>query len=68
MPRRLFDDPDTPLVELLNTWPSMAKVFFRHQMICVGCMVAPFHTITDACIEYHLDEVLFRQELWAAAI
>jgi AGCS family alanine or glycine:cation symporter len=27
----------------------------RHKMLCVGCLVNPFHTVIDACAEYGLD-------------
>lgn len=58
-----FDDPDLPLSELMTHWPSTVSVFLRHGMLCVGCLIAPFHTITDACDEYHLDEDAFIAEL-----
>jgi hybrid cluster-associated redox disulfide protein len=35
-------------------------------MLCVGCLIAPFHTIVDACMEYGLDEEAFSAELRAA--
>jgi hypothetical protein len=34
-------------------------------MLCVGCLVNPFHTINDACREHHLDETHFRSEIQA---
>ena len=58
-----LDDPDLPLADLMSMWPSTIPVFVRHKMICVGCLVSPFHTIADACAEYHLDEDDFRAEL-----
>jgi hybrid cluster-associated redox disulfide protein len=35
-------------------------------MLCVGCLIAPFHTVTDACREYGLDETTFLEELQRA--
>tara|TARA_R100000750_G_scaffold26063_2_gene16740 strand:+ start:2779 stop:3009 length:231 start_codon:yes stop_codon:yes gene_type:complete len=58
-----FDDPDLPLSELMTRWPPTVSVFLRHGMLCVGCLIAPFHTITDACAEYRLDEDAFIEEL-----
>lgn len=58
-----FDDPDLPLSDLMTLWPQTVHVFLYHRMLCVGCLIAPFHTITDACIEYHLDEDAFTSEL-----
>ncbi|WP_296432279.1 DUF1858 domain-containing protein [Yoonia sp.] len=65
MPLQRFYDPDTPLNELIADWPETVEVFFRHQMLCVGCLVAPFHTVTDACKEYGLEIDAFYAELTA---
>ncbi|MFT6674842.1 MAG: hybrid cluster-associated redox disulfide protein [Sulfitobacter sp.] len=61
-----FDDPDLPLQTLMSIWPETIAVFLRHRMLCVGCMVNPFHTVIDACLEYGLDEEMFRRELHQA--
>lgn len=61
-----YDDPDLPLSELMTNWPQTIPVFLRHKMLCVGCMVSPFHTITDACVEYHLDYDTFMAEVTCA--
>ena len=61
-----LDDPDLPLADMMSTWPETIPVFLRHNMLCVGCLVGPFHTIVDACAEYHLDEDSFLSELIAA--
>ena len=63
MARARLDDPDLPLADLMTTWPQTIPVFVRHRMLCVGCLVSPFHTVTDACAEYHLDEDAFLTEL-----
>ncbi|GGD29763.1 DUF1858 domain-containing protein [Sinisalibacter lacisalsi] len=62
-----LDDPDLPLADLMTHWPATVPVFVRHRMLCVGCLISPFHTVTDACAEYHLDEELFLAELRIAA-
>ncbi|GAA6198403.1 DUF1858 domain-containing protein [Pseudophaeobacter sp.] len=62
-----LDDPDLPLADLMTKWPQTIPVFVRHKMLCVGCLVSPFHTIADACAEYHLDEEVFLAELITAA-
>lgn len=61
-----MDDPDLPLGLLFSQWPATAGVFLSHRMACFGCPIAPFHTVTDACAEYGLDETMFRAELRAA--
>ncbi len=58
-----LDDPDLELNALMRQWPETIAVFLRHRMFCVGCMINPFHTVIDACLEYDLDEKEFRQEL-----
>ena len=65
MPLQRFYNPDTPLNKLIADWPETVEVFFRHQMLCVGCLVAPFHTVTDACKEYGLEIDAFYAELTA---
>ena len=62
-----LDDPDLPLADLMSEWPQTIPVFVRYKMLCVGCLVSPFHTVTDACAEYHLDEEAFVRELLQAA-
>lgn len=63
MRRPDFDDPDLPLSDLFAEWPEMAKAFWDRRMLCPGCPVAPFHTISEACDEYGLEEAAFREEL-----
>ncbi len=62
-----LDNPDLPLADLMTRWPETIPVFTRHKMLCVGCLVSPFHTIVDACCEYDLDEENFLAELLEAA-
>jgi len=52
--------------EILARYPQTAPVFLKYQMLCVGCLVAPFHTVEDACLEHGLDEDAFRKDLTAA--
>jgi len=66
MARLGVDDPDLPLAELMTRWPQTIPVFMRHRMLCVGCLISPFHTIGDACIEYELNEDAFLAELQKA--
>lgn len=66
MPPKRFYNPDLSLSDLFNTWPETKQVFFRHHMLCVGCLIAPFHTVRDACREYGLNVDRFYVELAAA--
>ncbi|APX17941.1 hypothetical protein BWR17_18880 (plasmid) [Phaeobacter inhibens] len=63
MPPPKLDDPDLPLDVLMTIWPETVRVFMDHNMLCVGCMVSPFHSVSEACAEYHLDEEVFRAAL-----
>jgi hybrid cluster-associated redox disulfide protein len=61
-----INDPDMPLCRMFALWPETATVFRLHGMVCFGCQIAPFHTVTDACGVYCRDEAAFRAELGAA--
>ena len=63
MRRDTLDDPDMPLADLMTLCPETVPVFLRHRMLCVGCLVSPFHTVFDACSEYGLDHDKFLAEL-----
>lgn len=40
---------------IMRTWPGTIDVILKHHMLCVGCPVASFHTLLDACREHGLD-------------
>lgn len=52
--------------EVLDQWPATADVFHKHDMACVGCVVAPFYTIADAASIYSLSLTDFVGELTVA--
>ena len=64
--RQLIDAALT-VEEVIERWPAAARVFVTRRMHCVGCDVARFETLADACRVYGqpLDAVL--AELRAAA-
>ncbi|MDO5756528.1 MAG: DUF1858 domain-containing protein [Rhodobacterales bacterium] len=57
---------DQSVSQIMTIWPQTIAVFLRHRMHCVGCHVARFHTISDVCAVYRLDEDAFRDELQCA--
>ena len=59
-------DHDMPVDEIMRRWPSTIRVFIRHRMLCIGCPIGIFHTVTDACEAHGLDEEAFSQELMDA--
>ena len=63
MPLKRSPCLDLPLYDVLKSWPEMAPVFFRHRMVCVGCLVSRFHTVRDACKAYDMDLDVFHAEL-----
>jgi hybrid cluster-associated redox disulfide protein len=57
----------TTLVDdIMRRWPSTIRVFITHRMHCVGCPIACFHTVDDACREHGVDRVRFLADLRAA--
>jgi hybrid cluster-associated redox disulfide protein len=48
-------DADLPLDDMMRQWPSTIPVMLRHRFLCVGCPIAPFHTLLDACREHGAD-------------
>lgn len=56
-------DPDMTVDEIMRRWPSTIGVAIRHGMLCVGCPIGVFHTVTDACAAHKVDEDAFSAEL-----
>jgi hybrid cluster-associated redox disulfide protein len=55
-----------PVDEIMRRWPKTIEVMIRHDMLCVGCPIGIFHTVTDACSEHEVDEDAFVEELLVA--
>jgi len=45
--------------------PQTIRVFLRFKMRCVGCPIACFHTVDDACREHGVDRDAFLAALCA---
>ena len=57
----------TDLVDdIMRRWPVTIRVFPDHRMRCVGCPIACFHTVDDACREHQADHAKFLADLRAA--
>ncbi len=55
-----FDD----LVDdVMNDFPATMRVFLDFKMGCIGCPVACYHTVKDACGEHHVDRDAFLKAL-----
>lgn len=55
--------PDTLVDDVMRQWPATIRTFLDFQMHCVGCPIACFHTVDDACREHHVDMERFLQAL-----
>src|SRR6188508_1909479 len=53
---RVMDLGSTLLVDdVMRRWPATIRVFLDHKMRCIGCPIAAFHTVDDACHEHQVD-------------
>jgi hybrid cluster-associated redox disulfide protein len=58
---------ETLVDEVMRDWPATIRVFLDFRMRCVGCPIACFHTVDDACREHHVDRTAFLAALRVAA-
>ena len=57
---------DMTMDEIMRQWPATIRVVLDYGMLCVGCPIAPFHTIEDAVREHDADGKSFRLDVRAA--
>lgn len=55
--------PDDLVNDVMNNWPATIRVFLDFRMECVGCPIACFHTVADACSEHDVDRDAFLKAL-----
>jgi hybrid cluster-associated redox disulfide protein len=55
-----FDDL---VADVMKEQPAAIRVFLDFRMGCVGCPIACFHTVDDACREHHVDRDAFLKAL-----
>ena len=63
MPIRFDDLVD----DVMRGSPATIRVFLEFKMGCVGCPIACFHTVDDACREHGVDRDAFLNALRACA-
>jgi hybrid cluster-associated redox disulfide protein len=56
------------VAETLSRYPGSAAVFGRFRMACVGCVMAPFETLSEAAEVYGVDPQAFLGGLHQAAL
>jgi len=49
--------------EVMRRWPSTIRVFLDFRMRCVGCPIATFHSVDEACDEHRADAAAFLSKL-----
>ncbi|MBX6329635.1 MAG: DUF1858 domain-containing protein [Pseudolabrys sp.] len=64
----------TPTIEadmlvdrVMREWPATIRVFLDFRMSCVGCPIAAFQTVDEACREHGVERRRFLQALQLAA-
>ncbi|HKA75435.1 MAG TPA: DUF1858 domain-containing protein [Xanthobacteraceae bacterium] len=58
---------DTLVDDVMRRHPATIRVFLDHKMSCVGCPIACFHTVEDACREHGVEAMGFLAALRAGA-
>ncbi len=46
---------DLTVSEIMQRWPATMRLFIDRRLLCVGCPIAPFHTLTDVAREHGAD-------------
>jgi hybrid cluster-associated redox disulfide protein len=54
---------DLSVDEVMRRWPGAIEIFIRWRMLCVGCSIARFCTIAEACADHHVPLQDFLAEL-----
>lgn len=49
--RKQYHD-DMSMDQIMRLWPATIRVVLAHDLLCVGCPIAPFHTAQDAVREH----------------
>jgi hybrid cluster-associated redox disulfide protein len=58
-------EPNQLVDDVMRRWPMTIRAFLNHRMHCVGCPIACFHTVADACREHGVDQAEFLADLKA---
>jgi hybrid cluster-associated redox disulfide protein len=49
--------------DVMSRWPATIRVFLDFRMSCVGCPIATFHSVDEACGEHGVDRDSFMAAL-----
>ena len=61
-------DADYLVDDMMRGQPATIRVFLDHRMGCVGCPIAGFHSVDDACREHGIDREHFLDALREAVM
>ena len=56
-------EDDMTMDVIMRQWPVAIRVILDHGLLCVGCPIAPFHTIADAAREHDVDQATLERDL-----
>jgi len=59
---------DTLVDDVMRSHPATIRTFLNQKMACVGCPIAGFHTVADACREHGVEAASFLAALHAAVV
>lgn len=51
-----FIHADLTMDEVMRVWPETLRAFLQRRMACIGCAIAPFHTLAEAALIYGVPE------------
>lgn len=57
------DLPHMTMEEVVTAWPATIEVFVTLNLACIGCSFAPFCTVEETALLYHLDLEAFLTRL-----
>jgi hybrid cluster-associated redox disulfide protein len=63
MEERMAIEPYFLVDDVMTRWPVTIRIFLDFKLGCVGCPIASFHSIDDACREHGIDERSFMAAL-----
>jgi hybrid cluster-associated redox disulfide protein len=66
MKKLAFPTTEQTVDDVMRRWPSTIRVFIEFRMHCVGCPIATFHSVEEACSEHGIDLEAFLRSLHRA--
>ncbi len=59
-------DEDMTMDAIMRAWPVTIRVLLDSHLLCVGCPIAPFHSVADAAREHGVEQARLVGDLRAA--